>query len=105
MKIIVSDSNAVSLQFLPSEIHAVISLLKIILDQVELPYVREAVNELQSRIRPKLKLISHFRYCNKCACEIDDRVGDNFIHIVSEEKDIYVHRNCPPLKPEAERDR
>ncbi len=105
VKIIIADTNAVSLQFKPSEVRAVISILKVILDQVEIDYIRQAVNELEGRIRPRLTLVSHFHYCNQCACEIDDRVGDNFIHIVTEEKDIYVHRNCPPLKPETDRDR
>ncbi len=104
VKIIIADTNAVSLQFQPAEIRVVINLLTIILSQVDAQYIKDAVAELEGRIRPKLTLVSHNHLCEVCFRMLDDR-GENAIHIVTEEKDIYVHRNCPPLKPETDRDR
>lgn len=104
MKILITPINGVTLTFKPEEINAVISLLEIILHQVEIPYVRDALNELQGRIRPKLTLVSHNHLCENCFRMVDDH-GENAIHVTTEKVDKWIHRNCLPLKPESERER
>jgi len=97
MKILIADTNAVSLQFQPAEMRVAINLLKIILSQVNVAYIREAIEELESRLRPKLTLVSHFHLCESCFRMVDDH-EENAIHLTGE-VDKWKHRNCPPLKP------
>ncbi len=98
MRINIADNNVIIISFPPNEMNIAVQIMKAMSSLQDLKFLRDAIEECEKRMRPRLTLVSHFHYCNKCACEIDDRVGDNFIHITTDTKDIYVHRTCPPLK-------
>lgn len=80
------------------EFKVALGILKAIYNLSPLSFIKEAISDLEIELRPKLTIISHFHYCTKCAREIDDRVGDNFIHYTSRNKDDWKHKVCPPLK-------
>lgn len=92
------ESGATIIAFPPQENRVALSVLKALYQVTRLTFIREAIEDLDRELTPKLRLVSHFHYCNKCQCEIDDRVGDNFIHIQTPKDDVWVHRNCIPLK-------
>lgn len=61
-------------------------------------FIKDAIDDIESDMRPKLTLISHYHYCSRCFCELDDRTS-NAIHLTTDNDDKWVHRDCPELKP------
>lgn len=84
--------------FLKEEIKVVLSILKAIYSVSNLQFIKDEIEDIERELRPRLTMISHYHFCHNCSCEIDDRVGDNFIHYVSDTTDKWFHRCCPPLK-------
>ncbi len=99
MKFIIADDNTTQHTFRPSELATSLAVLKALEKHNNQPYLREAIAECESRMRPRLTVVSHFHYCQKCFAEIDDRVGNNFLHIVTSQMDYWQHRSCPYIKP------
>jgi len=60
--------------------------------------IMDLIKTINLYLQPKLTLVSHFHFCHNCQMEIDDRVGDNFIHYTSDTDDKWFHRYCKPLK-------
>lgn len=99
MEIHRQETDGATLLFFPKEeLKVALSVLKAIYSVSRLTFVREAIEDIERELRPRLTLVSHYHYCHNCACEIDDRVGDNFIHYTSDTDDKWFHRYCKPLK-------
>jgi len=92
------ESGATILAFQPSELKIALGILKAIYTCSKLSFVKEAIDDIETELRPRLTLVSHFHFCNFCCLEIDDRVGDNFIHYINGDKNYWRHRFCPTLK-------
>lgn len=99
MKILYGKETGVIMSFNPSETKFALAILRGIQKVVNASFIDEAIAEIEKDLRPKLTLVSHFHYCQKCMMEIDDREGDNFVHYTSDDKDYWTHNTCPPLKP------
>jgi hypothetical protein len=91
-------SGAILIVFPRKEVNVALQVLKGLNNVFKLSFIKEAIDDIEASLRPKLTLVSHFHYCQKCTCEIDDRVGDNFLHMITEKDDKWIHRSCPPLK-------
>lgn len=91
--------NGDTILFFPKiEIRIALLVLKALYKGCQMSFIREAIEDMEAEIQPKLTLVSHFHFCKSCTMEIDDRVGDNFIKITNDGDTLWVHRNCPPLK-------
>ena len=98
MKIDYRQGKGIALYFPVIELKVALGILKAIYTISKLPFVKEAIDDLEDDLLPrKIPMVSHFHYCSKCLREIDDLVGDNFIHIIHGD-DKWIHRKCPPTK-------
>jgi hypothetical protein len=98
MQIYLGTDGTVKLTFPKSELAVALSVLRAIYTVSKFGFIKDAIEDIEVMMRPKLTLFSHYHFCSKCFMEIDDRVGDNFIHITTDNDDKYVHRTCPVLK-------
>jgi len=97
MEIQYHQGVGILLLFPKTEFKVALGILKAIYTISKLSFVKEAIDDLESDLRPRLTMVSHFHYCKQCCMEIDDRIGDNFIHITGV-RDEWKHRCCPQLK-------
>lgn len=99
MQIKRETNGAILFQFPRVELKVALSILKAIYTVSKVSFIKECIDDLEIELRPRLTLVSHFHYCKKCVGEINDCVGDNFIHYTNDDQDHWRHRVCPPLKP------
>lgn len=86
------------LYFPKIELKVALSILKAIYSIQKLSFVKAAIDDLERDLQPSPPVSSHFHFCEECKCEIDDRVGDNFIHYKNGENERWTHHVCPKLK-------
>jgi hypothetical protein len=98
MKINIDQTRGLLIHFPPPELRVALSVLKALYTVSKASFIKSAIEEVEMMLRPRLTLVSHYHYCHNCQMEIDDRVGDNFIHYTSETDDKWFHRYCTPLK-------
>ena len=94
------ESGATILAFPPSELRVALGILKAIYTCSKLEFVAEAIKDLEDDLLPrKLPFVNHNHLCEECFMEINDMVGDNFVHYTKGNKSWWKHRFCPTLKP------
>ena len=99
MKINYLQHKMLALYFPVSELKFALAILKSIYAVAKLPFVKEAIDDITDDLLPrKIPFVSRYHVCENCTREIDEKVGDNFIHYQSETTDKWFHRTCPPLK-------
>jgi hypothetical protein len=99
MKIQYRQGKGIALYFPVSELKVALGILKAIYTIAKLPFVKEAIDDLEDDLLPrKLPFVNHHHFCESCFTEIDDRVGDNFVHYTSDKADKWKHKICPSLK-------
>lgn len=98
MKINIDQTRGLLIHFPPPELRVALSVLKALYTVSKASFIKEAIEEVEMMLRPRLTLISHFHYCFKCFCEVDDTKA-NAIHLVTDNDDKWTHRDCPKLKP------
>lgn len=85
--------------FSVGEINMALAVLREIHKVNPVGFIKDAIKDMEEDLAPKkLPTINYFHICEKCKCEMDER-GDNALHIVKDDVDRWIHRECPPLKP------
>lgn len=87
------------IHFPQDELRVALQVLKALYTVTHLTFIREAIEDVEVALRPRLTLVSHYHFCEKCFTEINDAVGDNFVHYVDDKTDKWKHKICPSLKP------
>lgn len=98
MKINIDQTRGLLIHFPPNELRVALSVLRALYTVSKASFIQEAIEEVEMMLRPRLTLVSHYHFCSRCKCEINDQVGDNFLHIITSTDDKWVHRTCPLLK-------
>lgn len=99
MKINFDPMRGLLIHFPPNELRVALQVLKALYTVSKASFIKSAIEEVEMMLRPRLTLVSHYHYCHSCKMEIDDRVGDNFLHLITDNDDKWVHRVCRILKP------
>jgi hypothetical protein len=94
----------VAIFFPVSELKFAVSVLKGINAVAKLSFIREAIEDIEASMRPRLTLVTHYHLCSCCYRELDDRDPDT-LKIGRDDDITYKHRICPPLKPDSKRER
>lgn len=99
MQINYQQGKGIGLLFPVNELKVALGILKAIYTISKLSFVKEAIDDLEDDLLPrKLPFVNHFHFCEECFMEINDMVGDNFVHYTKGNKSWWKHRFCPPLK-------
>lgn len=90
-------NGAILMKFPKSELAFVVQLLKSIYQVTRLSFIREAFEDFEQELRPRLTLVVHNHLCQKCYRMINDK-EDNFYKMDKDGDVTYRHKICPPLK-------
>jgi len=99
MQIEYDKNMGLRLYFPKIELKVALGILKAIYALQKLSFVKEAIDDLEIDLRPRLTMVSHYHFCLECMREIDDRDGgDNYYHYENGVNNGWKHRECPPFK-------
>jgi|CXWL01.1.fsa_nt_gi hypothetical protein len=93
MKILYEKSLGTTMMFSPNETNVVLKILRALYGATRYLFIKEAMNDIEASLRPKLPYDARFHLCEVCCMEIDIR-KDSYVNIGG----TFRHQSCPILK-------
>lgn len=90
--------RAIAIGFPVTEFGAAVHILKAVYKVSKLAFIREAIEDIESDLAPRLPMVNYFHCCQKCFRMLDER-EDNTICITKDGDMKWKHKNCLPINP------
>ena len=97
MKIIYETGTGVILAFPKEELKVAVQVLNAMYSVSKLSFIREAIEDIEVELRPKLTLVVHNFICEKCFTMVNDK-DENYLKVIRNGDTKHQHRECKPLK-------
>jgi hypothetical protein len=90
-------SGAILIVFPQKEAKVALQVLKGLNNVFKLSFIKEAIDDIEASLRPKLTMVVHNHLCEKCFTMVNDK-DENCLKVTHDGDTMYRHQTCPTLK-------